>query len=235
MIISMTGKPCSGKSATIEKLSKDYGFDVFYSGALFREEAKKRGLTVLELNQLNDFNVDYLLDKKIIEEGIKRQNDEVIFDSRLAWALLSVLNMKTFLDIKSDVQAKRLIGSGRQGDENSDVSFEQAKKDLQARWEAENNRYEILYGTSNNNDKSVYDFVLDTSDLSIEETAKMVHEKYCTYVDTGKQKRKQESIANICESALKDTTQTQNRIAEIIENALKQEKSKSKTAEFGQN
>ncbi len=204
MIITMTGKPCAGKSVMIEFLARKYGFDVFYSGALFREEAKRRGMSVLELNQLNDFKVDYLLDKKIIEEGIKRQDDEVIFDSRLAWALLSVPNLKTFLDVNEDEQARRLINSGRKGEENSNISLEQAKKDLKARWDAENERYEILYHISNRNDKSPYDFVLDTSNITVEEGAEKVHEKYCNFVDTGKQKRIQESIAKIIENALKE-------------------------------
>ena len=202
MIITMTGKPCAGKSVMIEFLAHKYGFDVFYSGALYREEAKRRGMTVLELNQLNDFKVDYLLDKKIMEEGFKRQGDEVVFDSRLAWAILQVPNLKTFLDVNEDEQARRLLGAGRSGDENSNITLEQAKKDLQDRWNAENDRYDVLYGVNNKNPKN-YDVVLDTSNLTIEEGGEKVYEKYCSFKDTGKEKRTQERIAKIIEDALK--------------------------------
>ena len=190
MIITMTGKPCSGKSVMIEFLARKYGFDVFYSGALYREVAKERGMTVLELNQSGDYSVDFEVDRRVVEEGEKRVDDEVIFDSRLAWALLKVPNMKTFLDVNETEQAKRLLGTKRDT-EKTNITLEQAKADLLARWNAENDRYDILYKTNNRNPKN-YDFVLDTSNLSIEEGGEKVYEKYCEFKDTTKEKKLRE-------------------------------------------
>ena len=46
MIISLTGKPCSGKGTLAKALSEKYDFKVYSVGEIFKEEAKKRGETV---------------------------------------------------------------------------------------------------------------------------------------------------------------------------------------------
>jgi cytidylate kinase len=49
MIITVSGKPCTGKSTMAEIFCKKYNFDRIYGGAIFKEEAKKLGLNVKEL------------------------------------------------------------------------------------------------------------------------------------------------------------------------------------------
>ena len=49
--ISISGYPCSGKSTIIEYLKNNYNFNVISGGGLYREEAKKRNVTVLQLNE----------------------------------------------------------------------------------------------------------------------------------------------------------------------------------------
>ena len=49
MIITISGKPCSGKSTMAEIFCKKYNFDRVYAGAIFKDEAKKMGLSAMEL------------------------------------------------------------------------------------------------------------------------------------------------------------------------------------------
>ncbi len=179
MIITITGKPCSGKSAVINYLVEKYGFDKIGCGQMFREIAMERGVDILELNRLKDTSIDKMVDDKIVEIGKARKGESIIFDSRTAWFFVPE-SFKVFIDVNEEEQAKRLLGSKRGADDNSDVSLEQAKKDLLERWNLENARYKEIYGFDNT-DQSVFDYVVDNSKLSIEETAEKIYDKYLSF------------------------------------------------------
>lgn len=175
MIITITGKPCSGKSAVINYLCEKYGFEKIGCGQMFRQIATERGIDILELNRICDTSIDKLVDDKIVEIAKARKNDKIIFDSRTAWYFVPE-SFKVFIDVDADEQAKRLLGSKR-SDEIVDVSIEQAKKDLLERWNLENERYYALY-KFNNCDPSVFDYVINNTHLSIEQTAESIYQKY---------------------------------------------------------
>ena len=43
MIITITGKPCSGKGTVAKEFCKTYNFEYICTGDMFREHAKKLG------------------------------------------------------------------------------------------------------------------------------------------------------------------------------------------------
>ena len=51
MIISLTGKPCSGKSTVAQVLKDKYGFKIYSVGEMFKEEASKRNMSAEEFNK----------------------------------------------------------------------------------------------------------------------------------------------------------------------------------------
>ena len=118
MIITLTGKPCSGKGTLAKVLKDKYNFKVYSVGEIFKEEAKKRGLSSEEFNKLllSDPKYDNLLDERTIELGKKWKNENVVFDSRLAWHFIPH-SFKVFLDLDEDEMAKRLVNSDREGKE----------------------------------------------------------------------------------------------------------------------
>ena len=179
MIITITGKPCSGKSVVIAKLMEKYGFDKFSAGEIFRKIATERGIDVLELNRANDTSVDKLVDDEIVRLGKENLEKDIIFDSRTAWHFIPE-SFKVFLDIDSEEQAKRLLGSGRTN-ENINLSHEDAKKALNERWELENKRYKSLYDFDNR-DMSKFDAIIDTTNLTVEETAEKIYNEYLKYI-----------------------------------------------------
>lgn len=183
MIITMTGKPCSGKSALIHVLMEKYGFTRFSGGDIFRRIASERGIDVLELNRVNDVSVDKLVDDEIKAIGERDLEKDIIFDSRTAWFFIPK-SFKVFVDVQGDEQVKRLLGSKRTT-ENVNLTIEEARRNLDERWELENRRYMALYNFDNRNPDN-YDFVVDTTNLTIEEGAEKVYEAYQKFLKNRK-------------------------------------------------
>jgi len=181
MIITMTGKPCSGKSVVIAYLMDKYGFTKFSGGDIFRRIATERGIDVLELNRQNDTSIDNLVDEEIVKIGKRDIDKDIIFDSRTAWHFIPQ-SFKVFLDIDVEEQINRLINSGRTT-EIVDLSREEAMKNLQERWDLENKRYMSLYNFDNN-DLSKYDCVVNTTGKTIEEVAEYIYNEYSNFLKT---------------------------------------------------
>ena len=163
MHITLTGKPYAGKGETSKVLEK-FGFEVIHMGELYREVAKDRGLDVVELNRLGDTSVDAMVDKKLVEVAMERKNEDIVFDSRIAWHFFSSYKLGSydvFLDVKEHIQAKRVMGAKRDS-EKPVGSMEEAIKIASERWDLEKTRYKKLYGIDNLNPKN-YDIVVDTS------------------------------------------------------------------------
>ena len=179
MIITITGKPCSGKSVVISYLIEKYGFEKFSGGEVFRRIATERGIDILELNRKQDTSIDKLVDEEITKIGERDIDKNIIFDSRTAWHFIPK-SFKVFLNIDEDEQAKRLIGSGRTN-EIVDLSIEDAKKSLSERWNLENERYKMLYDFDNRN-MDEFDFVINTSNLSVEDVAEKIYSEYQKFI-----------------------------------------------------
>ncbi len=179
MIITITGKPCSGKSAVIDYMISKYGFEKFSGGAIFRRIATERGVDILELNRLHDTTIDKLVDDEIVKIGERDLYKDIIFDSRTAWHFIPK-SFKVFLDITPKEQARRLINSKRD-DEIINLSEEEAIASLNERWNLENERYNEIYGFDNQ-DPSVFDLVVDTTNLTVEEVGEKIYEAYTNYI-----------------------------------------------------
>ena len=180
MIITITGKPCSGKGAVTAYLVEKYGFEKFSAGDIFRKIAAERGVDVLELNRINDTSIDHLLDSEVTRVGTENIGRKMIFDSRTAWHFVPE-SFKVFIDVQPEEQARRLLGSGR-NTEKIDISMEEAISSLAERWELENKRYMAIYGFDNR-DKANYDLVVDNTNLTIEETGKAIYEAYLKHIE----------------------------------------------------
>lgn len=179
MIITITGKPCGGKSAVIDYLIQKYNFERFSGGAIFRRIAEERGVDILELNRLNDTSIDKLVDDEIVRLGKEKINEDIIFDSRTAWHFIPK-SFKVFLDVQPKEQARRLINSGRTN-EKVDMTEDEAIDYLNERWELENKRYFEIYGFDNKDPKQ-YDIVVDTTNIPVEEVATRIYDEYLNYV-----------------------------------------------------
>ena len=181
MIITLTGKPCSGKGAALAKFLEKHKFEKFSAGDLFRKIGEEQGLNVLEMNQAeNVTDIDKLIDDEITAMGKRDIDKDIVFDSRTAWHFIPD-SFKVFLDVQPEVAAQRLINSGRTT-EDVNVTLEEAMANLESRWNIENDRYLMLYNFDNRNPKN-YNCVIDTTHMTVEEVADKIYSAYKEYVD----------------------------------------------------
>lgn len=176
MIITITGKPCSGKGTVSKLFCEKYNFEYICTGDMFRSLAKQNGYDNILQFQL-DYDIkkiDYLVDKQTIEIGKTRFDDNIIFDSRLAWHFIPN-SFKVFIDVSWDIAAKRLISANRDNEKVS--TLDESKQALINRWKIENERYLELYNT-NNLDSSNYDLIISSDNKSPEEIVETIYKKY---------------------------------------------------------
>ena len=177
MIISISGRPCSGKSTIAKMIEKNHGFKRIGIGDLFKEEAKKRGMSSEEFNALcmSDPSYDFYIDKQSEILGKRYDGKKYIFDSRLAWHFVPN-SFKVFVTLDDETMIDRLINSDREGKEKYS-SKKDAKKALKNRQALETKRYKKLYNVDLYDMKN-YDFVIDSSNNTPEELVEIIMEEY---------------------------------------------------------
>ena len=177
MIITLTGKPCSGKSSVAKVIKEKYHFKIYSVGEIFKEEAKNRNMSVEDFNKflMSDPKYDNFIDNKTSELGKMWKNDDVLFDSRLAWHFIPH-SFKVFLDLDEEEMAKRLANSDRTGKEQY-RNIEEARRTLISRFNTENERYKKIYNIDNTNFKN-YDLVLSSKNKTPEEIADYIMKEY---------------------------------------------------------
>lgn len=184
MIITITGRPCSGKSATVRYLAEKYDFEIITVSKIFRDEAEKRNMTVLEFNDFlfnnPEIKIDEKMDNASRQIGIERANDKLIFDGRLAWHFVPN-SFKVFIDVSDDEMTRRLKDSHRSDEEKNIKAKNNDKNSLISRFNSENERYKHIYGVDNCNMNN-YDFVIDSTGLSVPEVAEIIYEKYLEFI-----------------------------------------------------
>ena len=181
MIITITGKPCSGKGTVAKEFCKKHNFEYICTGDMFRSYAKQFGYDNILSFQEQDSRVkqiDKLVDDKVAEIGKTRANENIVIDSRLAWYFVPN-SFKVFIDVDNVTAGERLLSANRDTEKSS--SLEDAITMLQSRWNVENERYLELYQVNNLNLNN-YDFVIDSSKLTPEKVVEEIHESYSNFI-----------------------------------------------------
>ena len=177
MIITITGKPCSGKGTVAKEFCKLFNFEYLCTGDMFREYAKKFGHeSILSFQEEDDriTQIDKLIDDRTYEIGKTRLNENIVFDSRLAWHFIPD-SFKVFIDVNETVAGERLFNAKRETEKIS--SIEDAVQSLKARWNVENERYTELYKVNNLNLNN-YDLVIDSTNLTPEQVVNQIKQGY---------------------------------------------------------
>ncbi len=171
MIIAISGKAGSGKSTIAKAISKGLRLKHYSMGDLMRGVAKDKGMTLLELSKLaeSDESIDKELDKKQIELG--KNEDNFVIDGRLTAFFLPNSDFKIFLDCSDEERARRILEAKRDDEKSKDIS--EMIKQINKREDSERIRYKKYYGVDYL-DPLLYDVLIDTTDLDIEEAVKAV-------------------------------------------------------------
>ena len=184
MIITISGKPCCGKSTMAEIFCKKYGFERIYAGAIFKEEAKKLGLNVKELSLSQQyFDIDYKVDAYLKDVYSTRLNKNILIESRPAFGFMPKA-FNVFINVDDNTMASRLFNSDRTGKESAS-SLEDALQECLTRYQADCDKYKTLYDIDCDN-MSNYSFVIDNSNLTPEQTADEIYNAYLHFIETKK-------------------------------------------------
>lgn len=174
-IITITGKPGSGKSTTSKALAAELSYRHFSSGDLFRSIGNERGINVLQANLSGekDSSIDHLVDQRLRDIGAAEDN--MVIDSRTAWHWMP-FSFKVYLDLDLMTAAERIMLNtdlSRLETEHIPHEPKEYALALQQRLDSEARRYKKLYNV-NPYDVSNYDLVVDTKRNNPQQAAALV-------------------------------------------------------------
>lgn len=171
MIISFCGDNGSGKSTTAVKIAEKLGYKHYHMGQIVRDMAKEQRMDLKEFNDLRDKdpNFDKAVDSFLINLG--KTSDNFVIESRTAWFFLPN-SLKIYLKVTDKEAAKRIFlemqGESKRNEGQNLDSEEKVLENIKRRNQSDTALYKNLYGIDIRDEKN-FDFILDTTQLSIEE------------------------------------------------------------------
>ena len=168
MKVTIGGMPGSGKSIVGRALAQVLGYKFYSMGDIRRELAKKRGLTISQYNDLEE-DTDTPVDD--FQRELGKGNDDFIIEGRLSFHFVPD-SLKLYFDCDLMTSAKRIFNTSRTT-EDKGKSVEDTYNNLKARIENDRKRYRKYYNVDAY-DKSRFDFVIDTTNLTLDEVEKKV-------------------------------------------------------------
>ena len=180
-IISLSGDLASGKGTVSNILTADLNYGIYRNGEYFRKLAKEMGMDVTSFNVYVKEHPE--IDRQIENSAAEyaKQNDNFVIDARLGWYAVPE-SFKVYLKVDLDVSAQRAFYDEKSKSTEKFNTVEEQKQDIIRRYNYENERYWNLYQIRKN-DMSNYDLVVDTTDKTPEEVAKIIEEEYSKWLE----------------------------------------------------
>ncbi len=190
-IITLSGKPGSGKSSTADRIAEMLGYTRYSAGESVRDVVHKQKITLEEFNRRAELNAE--MDYQIDEELRKlREHTDIVIDSRLGFYWIPE-SFKVYLDLDNDVAIARIFKdanlnafrskSGEGNDSMSDVMDQ-----VEERMRNERARFKKLYGI---NPYSIehFDLVIDTARHSPQTVALTIFDTYKKWLNSSSWKQ----------------------------------------------
>lgn len=184
-IITLSGKPGSGKSSTADKVAELLGYTRHSSGDMVRRILQRKGMTLEEYNA--EAEDDHDLDDKVDEElRALRTKEDIVVDSRLGFYWIPE-SFKVYLDLDLDIATARIFkdtisNNMRKSVESGGDSLDDVARKVKERMLTEQNRFRKLYGVDPYN-KSHFDFIIDTSRQNPQSVSIAVFDAYREWLD----------------------------------------------------
>lgn len=172
MIITLSGLAGAGKSTIKNLLAERLGLKKYSIGDLRGKMATERGLTIDEFNRLGESEAFTDKDADAFQEKLGKTEDNFVIDGWLSWHFIPQ-SFKVFLSVNPMVGATRIFEDRKNNPNRADEpiyeSVEETAEVLKKRLQSNVTRYQKWYGVDFL-DNSHYDLVIDTSQLTTEET-----------------------------------------------------------------
>lgn len=185
-IITISGKPGSGKSSTADRVAELLGYTRHSSGDMVRRVLAKEGMSLEEYNQKAIDEHD--LDDKVDEELRSLRNaKDVVVDSRLGFYWIPE-SFKVYLDLDLEVATARIFKDAINNKKRSDAgeggnSLPDVARQVRERMQDEQERFRSLYGVDPYSTRH-FDLVIDTSRHDPQTVAITVFDMYRDWLNT---------------------------------------------------
>lgn len=193
-IITISGKPGSGKSSTADKVAELLGYTRHSSGEMVREVLAKKGLTLEEYNAeaKENHDLDALVDERL---RALRNKKDIVVDSRLGFYWIPE-SFKVYLDLDLSVATARIykdtVTNSQRGVERA-ASLDEVARTVERRVRDERSRFKALYNVDPYN-LSNFDLIIDTSRHSPQTVALTVFDTYKQWLDSDVWKQVNSSV-----------------------------------------
>jgi len=180
-IITISGTPGSGKSTVAQILAEKLKASRIYVGAVRRELAREKGMTLEELNQyaLTHPETDVDIDQKIAQDAKETaQRNKVIVEGRTQFYFLPE-SFKIYIKCDLNEGAKRIWqqmqneAALKKRNEAMPKSLSELIKSIKERVVNDIKRYKKYYKLDHT-DESHYDLVVDTTKLTAKQAANLI-------------------------------------------------------------
>jgi cytidylate kinase len=195
-IITISGKPGSGKSSTADTVAELLGYTRHSSGDLVRAVLARKGLTLAEYNTTAE--TDHGLDDEVDEmlRNLRTKND-IVVDSRLGFYWIPE-SFKVYLDLDMEVATARIFKDAVSNTSRSRAgegisSLADVALQVQKRMQSEQRRFRALYHVDPY-DLAHFDLIIDTSRHSPQTVALTIFDTYRRWLDTEVWKQERSAI-----------------------------------------
>ncbi len=165
LVITIGGPHGSGRSTIAKAVAEHFNLKHFSTGKVFREVAKERNLSVSELNESAEREVDLEVDRRSKEEAAK---GGVVIESDLAAWMNPDSDVKIWLTASLAERARRIYNDEKKRHAEEYSTLKEAEETVRKRDKEDRRRYKEYYDIDLD-DLSIYDLVLDTEDLTVQE------------------------------------------------------------------
>ena len=179
-IITISGRPGSGKSSTSDRVAELLGYTRYSSGDIVRKQTHEMKITLKEFNEKAALRpeLDHEIDKRLRD---LRTDNDIVVDSRLGFYWIPE-SFKVYLWLDTEVAMARIyrdenLNAGRAESGEVGKDMDDIIEQVEKRSRNERERFQKLYGV-NPFDTAHFDLVIDTSRHSPQTVALTVFDHY---------------------------------------------------------
>jgi cytidylate kinase len=195
-IITLTGKPGSGKSSTADRVAEMLGYTRYSSGEFARAMVHKQKITLGEFNKRAEEKPE--IDHEIDEElRSLREHDDIVIDARLGFYWIPE-SFKVYLDLDNDVAMARIFkdanfNTKRSSSGEGGVAMSDVMDQVEERMRSERTRFKKLYGV-NPYSTEHFDLVIDTARHDPQTVALTIFDTYNKWLKSSSWKQVQSKV-----------------------------------------